>query len=393
MFKKQNALSALLTLALCLQPFLSLGMVNLPADQKILKLCREDQSIVLIDVFMNHNPDFGHQSKGASSGHIDVDGDQVTDVLHGDFVYKLLKLNSNNISTYGLKDYDGHSILGAFADLRYFINSQLISKPAAVVMPVSYSLSLEQINKNILLGEFKVTQDNLMEHRDAILKGLRDNVSRKNSLYNIYLVIDDLIKSGVQVIVPAGNNYSKKINMAAFFGAVTVGAYTHRTQKVAPYSDQSGLTKVFRTGDVISRKLEGGVDVNGDGRLDFLASELSGGISVAELYSGLPVPKVLSIDELKQDLSREAFVLSRDFNKSFGVTSETLLNQIDQRFGSLLHYPSYTYFKKTDEGLLTFDPAGDKSTNQVAFNFGTSFALGNLCESKPKVRWTPLRSL
>lgn len=44
---------------------------------------------------------------------------------------------------------------------------------------------------------------------------------------------------------------------------------------IAKYSNQSSLTTVYRVGEFKTRRVEGGVDINGDGKADFPTEVLS----------------------------------------------------------------------------------------------------------------------
>ncbi|MEM7646397.1 MAG: hypothetical protein AAF203_05765, partial [Pseudomonadota bacterium] len=175
---------------------------------------------------------------------------------------------------------------------------------------------------------------------------------------------------------------STNINFVSFMGATTVGSLTQFDGKPAPYSNLSGFVRDYRVGDIISRKVQGGIDINNDGVADFIDSQLSDGAQVADYFDGQPA-QVSTLDEARENLRKPTFLMGRDFLRATypSATFETeLLDRRDQVYGSLVQYPSQFHFRLAESGVALFDPAGDGSPNQVALNKGTSYALGNICQ-------------
>ena len=99
---------------------------------------------------------------------------------------------------------------------------------------------------------------------------------------------------------------------------------------------------------------------------------------MADKYRGRSV-KLVKLKDVDSHLGKSFFLSSRNFNIKTGVTSEGTLTLFDKTYGSVSHYPSNMSFFTQEDGTLLFDPARDSSLNQVSINYGTSFAIGNLC--------------
>ncbi len=368
--------TALISLLITVLPAWAIS-AGLSSDQ-IVSICNSQKEIYLIDVFKNLKPTFGYQQDEALKGEIDVDGDGVHDILHGDFVAKIFELNNRPLKTYGMKGYGKTSVQGALGDLRYFIRSKQIPVPGAIIMAMSHSFSIEKIKIELLRDKkIDLNFSNIHLHSDKIIQAIKDNYGDSHMLYSFFKDVQDLNKLGVPVMVASGNDYSTKVNLASLMGTTSIGA-RDLNNKVAAYSNENSYVSVYRPGDFIGRKIIGGVDINNDGVADFSQSELSGGQSLASIYKSKKV-ELLDIKDVGKNLDNEFFISSRNFNLKTGVNSEATLSLFDATYGDISHYPSNMSFFTQRDGSLLFNPAGDNSLNQVSINYGTSFAIGNLC--------------
>lgn len=347
--------------------------------ERVDQACSGSGKILVIDVFSQNQPDWGRATDDPELGILDIDGDGPGDISHGDLIAQILRNNDQEIMTYGIRAFTGHFIHGALADVRYLIESGRMAKPKAIVMAISFAVTPEWVSQVIFNSEQIVTKDNLAQLLPVIQDSILNKLNRRDKLYWALKEIKHLInETGVEFISPAGNDYSLKINVAALVGAVTLGAWDSSGTHPAPYSNQSSLTQVYRNGDIISKALPGGVDINGDGVVDFSNEILSGGTSIAQRYNGEPAI-LKTREEVVSNLDQEALISNRMFNELMGIEDEDLLDQIVENYGEVVHYPSQTPFKIDEQNNLFFDPEGTGDASQVAFLPGTSFSLGNVC--------------
>jgi len=335
--------------------------------------CQKEAPFILIDVFSKEDVDYGDKAIDTSIGAIDIDGDNIQDVLHGDFVSRIFQNSGQKLIHYGLKAYNQHQITSALGNLRYFIESGKINRPAGIIMPITLSLSKDIIEKNYL------AIPKVISHPEHFMRRFQDKVLEVDGKGSPFMIFKSFIDSfkdlGVPLFVPAGNNYSTKINMASLLGAQSIGALHYHGKKVAAYSDQSPITTLFRQGDILSTQVKDGIDLNQDGRPDFLTSELSGGAPVV-LSKGLKdIPLLKEYDPNVP----EFFMSSKKFNQMAGIHNLETLNQIDQDLGHLIHFPSHHYYRRDEKGIISFKPI-KVPFKYVQYNYGTSFAIGNICQ-------------
>lgn len=343
-----------------------------PSDLAV-KACNNSAPFILIDVFQIEPLNYGHRAQVQNVGGIDVDGDGATDVLHGDFVSRVFKTSGKKLERFGLRAYSEQNIKAALGDLRYLIKIGKIAKPAGIIMPISFSLKPEVIEKRYLPVPDKI--DDIASYKKTFqAKVLQvDGPGTKFTLLQSFF--DSFKKLNIPFFVPAGNNYSTKINMAGLLGAETIGALHYNEKKIAAYSDRSGITTIMRNGDILSHQTIDGIDINLDGKADFLKSELSNGPLVVTNRGHHNLPILQEYDSSIPSF----FMKSYDFNRLYGINDINILNQIDQDYGEFIHFPSGHYYRMSNNGNMIFLPF-KTSTPYVQHNYGTSFAIGNICQ-------------
>ncbi len=351
---------------------------KLLSSQEIADICHSDDDIYLVDIFKHRKPTLGYQQDKDHKNDIDLDGDGLPDVMHGDFVAKVFELNQRPLKTYGIKNFGKSGIQGALGDLRHYIRIKQIKKPAAIILALSQSYSLEKIAIELLGNQnAPITMSNIDNYAEQIIAGIKETLGDHHSLYSFYRDVKDLEKLGVPVVIAAGNDYSTTINLASLMGATSIGALDLNGE-VAAYSNENLYVNIYRPGDYISRELPGGIDINNDGIVDFESSLLTGQTKLKDWVSNNQ-PQILSISEAQTKLKESFLIESNDFHQFTGVSDQAILSQYDQTYGDVVHYPSNMSFFKQPDGTLVFNPAKDNSSDQVAINSGTSFAIGSLC--------------
>jgi hypothetical protein len=239
-------------------------------------------------------------------------------------------------------------------------------------MPISFSLAPELISKKYL--RLPTNAQDAVGYQAKLHKRILEVDGPGTKFLILKSFFDFFKEEGIPVFLPAGNNYSTKINMAGLLGAHTIGALNYDRSRVAAYSDQSPFTTIFRAGDILSAKSGNGIDINGDNIPDFLNTEISGGTNVVLNRGSM---NIQTLETYSSDLS-EFFISSRYFNNASGITNESILNQIDQDFGELVHFPSGHYYRVDKEGHIVFSPI-TTDIPYIQYNYGTSFSIGNVC--------------
>ncbi len=359
--------------------FLSFVAMGSEYQNRINQVCRTPGDILIIDVFSQITPDWGRVTENEELGLLDMDGDGDGDIHHGDLIKKIFQNNNVITLTYGIPYFTGHYIHGALADIRYLIESQQMVKPKAIVMAISFSVTLEWLLQLNLNTQDSLNFANVNSQLPVIKSSILDKLDRSSKLFWVLKEIKYLIEDlGVEFIIPAGNDYSLKINVATLVGGLSVGALSADGLSYAPYSNQSSLTEVYRVGDIIAKNVEEGIDINSDGVVDFNWDILSGGESIAQQYNGSQAT-LSTREDVIQNPDQETIISNRMFSELLGVENEKTLNTLAELYGEALHYPSQTPFHIDNQNKLYFDPENSGDRNQVAFIPGSSFALGNIC--------------
>ena len=352
--------------------FLSLGSYATPVADMAQKACSNPAPFILVDVFKIESVTYGHQALETEVGAIDVDGDGINDVLHGDFVSRVFQTSGHKLERFGLRAYSEREIKAALGDLRYLISIGKIPKPAGIIMPISFSLAPEVIASKYL--SIPSTINNISEFKDKFQKKVLEVDGPGTKFIIIKSFFDSFKDLGVPFFVPAGNNYSTKINMSGLLGAEAVGATNYHGTKIAAYSDQSAITTIYRNGDILSYPVKDGIDLNLDGVPDFMYEELSHQEPLVINRKNLNLPILENYDSSVP----EFFMKSKKFNTLYGISDESILTQIDLDFGEYIHFPSGHYYRKNEKGEMIFSPIISTSF-YTQYNYGTSFAVGNIC--------------
>lgn len=324
--------------------------------------CQKPGAFLLIDVFVQERVDDGYQSVTDSVGMIDVDGDGVKDMSHGDFVARIFRLSGKPLKTLGLRTYGGHEIETALGNLRYALRTQAMEKPAGIIMPISFSMARTKFEKRYISFQGDVTN-----FKERFIKRVIAVDGRDSNFMKMKSFFDFFSEQGIPFYVPAGNNYGTHVNIAALLGAQSVGALSLKNNP-AVYSDHDAFTSVMTVGDILSRKVPGGIDLNNDGVADIYEHELSG---QKLSRSDLPV-----LEEYDPNVP-EFFISSRTFNHLSGIHSQEKLDLIAQELGDYIHFPSGDYYRQIN-GQMVYQPlqgVGD----YAYYSYGTSFAVANLC--------------
>jgi hypothetical protein len=255
-------------------------------NEKISVICKSDAPWIVIDFFSAKDPDHGQRH---AFHHSDIDGDRIDDVHHGDLVEALLKVSGKKVISYGLAGterdvselVEEDDLTGKIADIIERIKTGDMPTPAALTLSLHWFATLDELHQTFG-KDLALTFDNIADKKSEIIARIKQKYGENGSgdklvdfYYKTHQQFTELEELGVPVVIAAGNLHSKAVNVLSILGGISVGALTPDGGDIAKYSNQSSLTTVYRVGEFKTRRVEGGVDINGDGKADFPTEVLS----------------------------------------------------------------------------------------------------------------------
>lgn len=330
-------------------------------------ICASDKPRLVVDFFGLNKPDFGVQAPYYT---VDVDGDYISDMAHGDIVAKVAEFSGQKILTFGLKTdskkMDRMEVAEDFKTIVAMLRSGKIPPVSAISFSVGMPIDIAVINsffheRSASSGErgIVITPDNIGQKKGLVIARFQEKAAWGDEYAKgILEAVDsynDLQEMDIPLITAAGNQYSSsRVNLNAIFGGISVGALTHDGKEIAPYSNANSITHIYRIGDFISRKVPGGVDINNDGVVDFPDAVLSA-----------------------KPLGSIKFESVGTYGKGKKLSAE-MIGSWSRNYGDYV-YDGHKGFRKQQGGKITFDPAGTGDPSQVAIITGTSLAAPNIC--------------
>lgn len=336
---------------------------------------------------------------------IDVNGDDQPDLFHGEFVEKLVQLSGHPTARLARPAQPRISVMVEQL-------TPLIEKIEAG--EVQYSrfnfsneipLKISAFKKELFPEDDtipEINSENIHLFKDRILQKLwvlRPDF-RLNELYQLFQRIEKL---RIPIVVAAGNFGPNFVNLYSLMpGVISVGSLDLDGMKRANAGNHALIT-VWRTGSVVTRMVQGGIDMNSDGVLDFPAENLTQGPVIAEMFAGKSVDNIVeSIESDHTEWAKSAtenpdVVPNAAFNILPGglyrvediislptVTPETatLLSRSGKyvyKNPSKVQIPTY-FFTDDGKGRITYDPLGDGSPEQRNMVAGTSYAAPVICK-------------
>lgn len=121
-----------------------------PDAQAIRQACASPRPLLVVDTFATRQAEYGAQQSAAKE--IDLDGDFIPNVAHGDFVAKVAALSGKRVMAYGLPSLDdGGSIdrdilFDSLLTLTGQIQSGVIEKPAAIILSYELRTTINNLN-------------------------------------------------------------------------------------------------------------------------------------------------------------------------------------------------------------------------------------------------------
>lgn len=333
---------------------------------------------------------------------IDVNGDGVAELSHGEYVAKIAEQGGHKVEVLNLVgEVELPSIEATLSEVAQKIESGAVSYSR---INFSQELPLKIASfKNDLFSDDdsipEITRENIAAYKDVILRKLWTDRPdfRLQELYGIFL---RLKKVNVPVVVAAGNFGPSYVNLFSMFpGVYSVGSLDLDGTKRMLSADNA-LVTVWRKGTFVSQQLPEGVDINADGTVDFANDRLSKETKIVSLYAGKAVATAVSV--LAQDFIDWALKIEG----SPHVVANAALNVLTQGLykvddlvslgtvtdGTAKHFsksgtyaykgangPPTFFFDDDGAGTIVFDPLKNGSTNQIIMVSGTSFAAPSIC--------------
>lgn len=333
---------------------------------------------------------------------IDVNGDLVPELSHGEYVAKIAAIGGRDVIELNMVgDVELPSVEVTLAQVVAELEAGS-AQYSRINFSQEVPLKISAFKADLFFNESfipEITPSNLATYRDTILKKLwTDRPDFR--LQEIHQLFVRLQKLGVPVVVAAGNFGPSYVNLFSLFpGVISVGSLDLDGTKRLLSADNS-LVTVWRKGSFVSQQLLGGVDIDGDGVVDFANDRLSREKKVVEMFAGLDVSTAVS------PVAQDFFDWSHKVKHSEMVVANAALNVIAQGLyqvsdlvslgtvtaGTAKHFsksgkyaykspngPPTFFMDDNGAGQIVFDPLKNGSTNQLIMVSGTSFAAPALC--------------
>ncbi len=369
--------------------------------QKLLETaCRSSDAVLVIDSFPPTAED--RPTIAIREANVDIDGDDVADVFHGELVEQLVQISGHTTKRLNLTEQsslpDIYELLLPVVegiergDLSY----------SRINLSQESPLRLEAFKKDLFPDDPTfpiITAKNVKENSARILEKLwTDRPDLKiQELSDLFARFE---KAGVPVIVAAGNFGPGFVNMFSILpGVISVGSLEVTGNKLLTSSDNAYVTE-WMPGVVVPTAVKGGLDISGDLTPEFLTSKLSNGPALVAKWVNQPLASSLSI--VAPDFvawARRAAITDHVvpnaavniIDSGLYLTEElatlpTVTSGTAKLFRSLGTYalkvpgsaPRY-FFEVNSDGILKYDPKRDGSPNQRTRIGGTSFAAPRIC--------------
>lgn len=372
--------------------------------------CDSQLPVLVIDTFPDADTPVGgeigdpdQQYENNRRKIIDINGDGINELYHGELVEALVKSDGHLVVR---SNMDSQRSLPEMVDHLEPILREMQSgkkRYSRINFSQENPLKISAFKRDLFPNDPsipEITRENLADYVPKILENFYQGLPelRIKELHDIFLGFQKL---GVPVIVAAGNFGPDHVNLFSMFpGVISVGSKDYFNRKLFTSSDNIFVTE-FRNGVVVPKQISNGVDLDDNGQVDFSTLQMSSGESIAGLYKGRSAAEILNtIDPEFIEWAKRAeasgtvvpnaaanildlgFYLVEDV-----VALPTITPGTKKLFRSLGKYalkhmngrPSHFFFDEDSEGKLIYNPRGDFSTNQLNRIGGTSFAAPRIC--------------
>jgi hypothetical protein len=358
-------------------------------------LCMPERKALVVDVFAV--PDKTASDYERESPVMDIDGDGIPDVSHGDLVAAAMAATGKDYVAYNIPErLPLVQTVEVFEDVIAKIESGAIAKPSHINYSSGFFLTFEYLNT--INPALQVTPENAGLKRDAILQTLTRQGAYRTVMAPLERLFRTLDAMGIKIVTGSGNDFSADMFnvLSVLPGTFTGGALDRDGVRSAPYSNTNTLNDFERYGEIFTRSVPGGIDIDGDGAPDFTPPALSGGDRIALLYEGKrpeeivkKIPPILEAHKKFPDLLE--YYLQKSPPEDGIYRAEDIYELLYKypltenykrdiaNYGDYVHYPSLLPFRTGADGTLRYDPAGNGDRTIVTDYKGTSYAPPRVC--------------
>lgn len=365
--------------------------VSSEAEAAVRTACASKAPFVVLDTFSVFKP------ANIDDNLADPAGEGPAGPQHGDLVAAIVEASHPGTEAYQIDPVFNVSTLAA--DLQRLANdveTRRIATPAAVVSSIVLPIDIAQLNARGT-GVAAFTERDVAARRDEALRVATNGFDERNPYTAIDRQLRRLRLAGVPVFVAAGNTGpDATLNVLALSeGVYAVGALGRDGERT-PYTSAPDFVSVWSPGYVVVTEAPGGLSVSGGRGVELKGAGLPDQKAVIESYAGRrardvvhDVPEeVAYVGRLTASRMRNLYLnmvlepglyRTSELMAAYGYpeTSGNVARAVAE--GPFMHFPSDTIFKADIDGVLSFDPLGDRTPGQLQVEDATSFAAPNIC--------------
>lgn len=364
------------------------------AESAVRQACASSAPFVVLDTFALFKP-----ANLDDAPQEDAEG-RPKRLLHGDVVAAIAEASHPGAIAYQTDPvFNVRSLVSDFRRLADDIASGRLPKPAAVVSSIVLPVDLAEVNARMKAGT-PFDQSAVLARKRDLLATLSESGGSSNPYAEIDRQMAKLRAAGVPVFVAAGNSGPDQVvnALALSDGVYAVGALDRDGMQTA-YTSAPGLVSIWSPGFVVLTDAPGGLSVSGGLNVELRGADLPEQRAVIARYSGrkardvvLKTPVELSrLRGMGPSRQRQRYLSltlehgvyrTEDLMSVYGYPESSGTFSRAMADGPYMHFPTDTIFRATVDGVLAFDPIGDRSEGQLQVADATSFAAPNICAAK-----------
>ncbi len=398
-----------LTLCLTAVSMMPFGQAHASGEERLQAACRSKEPVLIVDNFpTSESPTdpsaFSEEEillnpKGRI---VDIDGDGIPELFHGELVEALARQSGHKTERMNM---EGSLSLPELAEFLEPLVKDIESgrkRYSRINISQENPLRLSAFKADLFPDDAsfpEIDASNIETYMGRIFEKLwTDRPDLK--IQELHEIFARLEKAGVPVVVAGGNFGPSFVNLFSMMpGVLTVGSLDHKGHKLHTSANNS-LVRHWALGVVVPKRVQDGIDIDGDQKADFLRGQVTGGPALAAAYHGKSVAsQVIPVEaDFLAWITRAAGHGGLVPNAALNVIDPGLYKVADlvalptvnlptaNLFKSLGTYalkrkdgPPRIFFEADSSGRLRFDPKGDGSEGQLTRIPGTSFAAPSIC--------------
>lgn len=226
------------------------------ADEAVIqRICANPAPVLVIDAFAG-DP--------TNAPIMDLDGDGAHETYHGDFVARIIEIHGQAT----IRQNMGSPIMPAqllAVFQKYIARIEQGEKIAWINYSQGFTLEFDYLNRRLGLRH-EITEKNVHLYAHRILETVW-TAHPEQKVKELYEAFTRLGELGVPVVMAAANSGFNEVNVYSLFpNVISVGGYDNYGK--APYSADNSAVTIWRTGNIYSGLVKGGLDLNADGFAD-----------------------------------------------------------------------------------------------------------------------------